>query len=233
MNGPTCLTQGCGRVARRGRIGYGGYCERCRQRWRRRGAADQVPIRKPEVERYVSRIKRLLKSANLEKIEAHLRERHGLLRDCSTALKEAKSVFGTQRRQRTASEMLLVLDAVDPVRSGLTVAALFLMRDQEPHRFVSDQAFRFQLVRVWRSQTRLAFGSFYDEKADRVVATYKPLPPRVIEVIAPLLIQAYAPFGARIVSAYHRALKSRQTLAEAFAPLEGFVPFLNKLLATR
>src|SRR6267378_2838148 len=188
MNGPTCLTQGCGRVARRGRIGYGGWCERCRQRWRARGAVDQVPIRKPEVEKYVKRIQRLLKGGNLDKIETFLREQHSLLIECVMTLGAMPGIFGTERRQRTVNEMLRVLKAVDAVRSGLTVAALFLMRDQQSYRFVSDQAFRFQLVRLWRSNTRLSFGSYYNEKTDKAVSTYKPLPPRVIEAIAGLLI---------------------------------------------
>jgi hypothetical protein len=79
MNGPTCLTQGCERTARLGRIGYGGWCERCRQRWRRQGAVNQMLIRKPVVEKYVRRIQRLLKGGNLDKIETFLREKHALL----------------------------------------------------------------------------------------------------------------------------------------------------------
>lgn len=228
--GPTCLTPGCNRTARRGHIGYGGWCERCRGRWRSHGAVNQVPIRKPEAEAYVKRVLKLVGDA--EKMEAYLRERQTLLLDCVTTLKEAKSVWGTLRRQRTTSEMLRVLNAVDPVRSGLTIAALCLMRDQESHRFFNDQSFRFQLVRLWRSNTRLSFGSYYNHETGRVVSTYKPLPPRVVEAIAPLLIQTYSSFAGHVIAANKRALTPRQTLAEAFAPLEGFIPFLNRLLAT-
>jgi hypothetical protein len=192
-----------------------------------------VPIRKPEVEKYITRITRVLKAANLEKAETYLRERQATLIDCVAALQEAKGTWGKLRRLRTTSEMLRVLNAVDPVRSGLTVAALFLMRDQESHRFASDQSFRFQLVRVWRSQTRLSFGSYYNHQTERVVSTYKPLPPRVIEAIAPLLIETYSRFAGHVIAAEKRALTPRQTLAEAFAPLEGFIPFLNRLLAIR
>ncbi len=224
MNGPTCLTVGCGRIARRGRIAYGGWCERCRQRWRARGAVNQVPIRKPEVEKYVKRIQRLLKGGNLDKIETFLREQHSLLTECVTTLGAMPGIFGTARRERTVNEMLRVLKAVDPVRSGLTVAALFLMRDQEPRRFFNDQAFRFQTVRLWRSQTRLSYGSWYNEKTDRTVSTYKPLPPRVIEAIAGLLIQAYSKFAAYCIRADEQALKKRQAHATALA--EGFAALL-------
>ena len=225
MNGPTCLTQGCGRVARRGHIGYSGYCERCRQRWRARGAVDQVPIRKLEAGRYVRRIQRLLKGGNLDKIETFLREQHSLLIECVTTLGEMKGIWGPQRRERTITEMLRVLKAVDPVRSGLTVAALFLMRDQQSYRFFNDQAFRFQLVRLWRSNTRLSFGSYYNEKTDKTVSTYKPLPPRIIEAIAGLLIQAYSKFAAYCIRADEQALKKRQAHATALA--EGFAPLLT------
>src|SRR5437899_7305378 len=104
MNGPTCLTPQCDRTARLGRIGFGGYCERCRQRWRRWGAVTQVPIRKPEVEKYVKRIQRLLKRGNLEKIETFLREQHSLLIECVTTLGAMPGIFGAERRQRAVNE---------------------------------------------------------------------------------------------------------------------------------
>jgi hypothetical protein len=146
-----------------------------------------------------------------------------LLIECVTTLGAMKGVWGTQRRERTVSEMLRVLEAVDAVQSGLTVAALFLMRDQEPYRFVSDQSFRFQLVRLWRSNTRLSFGSYYNERTDKTVSVYKQLPPRVTETIAALLIDAYSRFAAYVIAAAAKALAKRlalpQTLAEGFAPL--------------
>lgn len=225
MNGPTCLTPGCGRVARRGRIGYGGWCERCRQRWRARGAVNQVPIRKPEMEKYLRCIQRLLKGGKLDTIETFLREQHALLIECVTTLGAMKGTWGALRRERTVNEMLRVLRAVDAVRSGLTVAALFLMRDQESYRFVSDQAFRFQLVRLWRSNTRLSFGSYYNQKTDKTVATYKPLPPRVVEAIASLLIEGYSRFAGHVIAADKQALAKRQALAKTLA--EGFAPLLT------
>jgi hypothetical protein len=182
-------------------------------------------IRKPEVEKYSKRIQRLLKGGNLDKIETFLREQHALLTDCVTTLGEMKGIWGAQRRERTVNEMLRVLKAVDAVRSGLTVAALFLMRDQESYRFVSDQAFRFQLVRLWRSNTRLSFGSYYNEKTDKTVAVYKPLPPRVIEVIASLLIEAYSRFAAHVIQADKQAFAKRQALAKTLT--EGFAPLLT------
>jgi hypothetical protein len=136
-----------------------------------------------------------------------------------------KGTWGALRKERTINEMLRVLKAVDAVRSGLTVAALFLMRDQESYRFVSDQAFRFQLVRLWRSNTRLSFGSYYNEKTDKTVAVYKPLPPRVIEAIAGLLIEAYSRFGAHVIAADKNALVKRQALVKSLA--EGFAPLLT------
>src|SRR6185437_11668517 len=87
-SGPTCLTKGCNRSARRGVIGYGGWCERCRYRWRQHGAVNQVPILKPELEKYVKRINRVLKrGANLEKIETSLRESANVLKECAEAVK--------------------------------------------------------------------------------------------------------------------------------------------------
>ena len=63
-----------------------------------------------------------------------------------------------------------MLGDTDAVESGVTVAAVFLMRDQERRRRVSDAAFDFELVRIWRSQTRLNFGSYWNHKTDKVVS---------------------------------------------------------------
>src|SRR5207249_5448719 len=200
------------RYARRCRFaasGWASYCERCRQRARRHGHPEQLPIRKPALMTYVKRVKRLIH--NRERIETYLREQAGVLADV-VQMPEARSngVWVVRWKKKATEEMARVLRDVDPISAGVTVAAVFLMRDQEPRRFVSDPAFRAQLVRLWRSQTHLAFGSFWNQRTDKVVSVYKDLPARVVETIALFLVEAYARF-AGYVSAADRREKERAT----------------------
>jgi hypothetical protein len=120
--------------------------------------------------------------------------------------------------------VLKVLGDADAVQSGIVVAAVFLLRHLEPRRFVSDRGFEFQLVRLWRSQTRLSFGSFYNAKTDQTVSTYRDLPPRVVQELALLLVPTYSRFAGYVVAAFHKNLARRAALKESLA--EGFAPLL-------
>jgi hypothetical protein len=219
-----CAARGCTRAARRWRFSASGwprYCERCRQRARRHGHPEQVPIRKPELTEYVKRVKQLISSR--ERIETYLREQAAVLADVAQ-MPEARSngAWVVRWKQKATEEMVRVLRDVDPISGGVTVAAVFLMRDQQPRRFVSDPAFRTQLVRLWRSQTRLAFGSFWNQRTDKVVSVYKDLPPRVVETIALFLVEAYARFAGYVISADRRekdrATALDETLDAGFTP---------------
>jgi hypothetical protein len=82
----------------------------------------------------------------------------------------------------------------------------------------------FQLVRLWRSQTRLSFGSFYNEKSGKTVATYRDLPPRVVVEIALLLVTTFSRFAGNVVAAFHKDLARRAALKENLT--QGFAPLL-------
>jgi len=104
------------------------------------------------------------------------------------------------------------------------VAAMFLLR-VEPGlpRFASDRGFSFELVRMWRAQTRLAFGSFYNEAKDCTNYVYKVLPERVTEYMADFIITTYSRFAARVNTAFEheRTWKAEheQKLVEGFEGL--------------
>jgi len=159
--------------------------------------------------KYVKRVKRLIR--NRERIETYLLELAGVLADV-VQMPEARSngVWVVRWKKKATEEMMRVLRDVDATSGGVTVAAAFLMRDQEPRRFVSDPAFRTQLVRLWRSQTGLAFGSFWNQRTDKVVSVYKDLPPRVVETIALFLVETYARFAGYVIAADRRE-KDRAT----------------------
>jgi len=176
------------------------------------------------LKKYLKRVKRLLQRGNMEKIEAHLRAVAARIEEAVRSPEAVAAPMGVNRwKQKAVDEILRVLGDTDPVKSGITVAAVFLMRDQDHRRFVDDTAFDFELVRLWRSQTRLNFGSYWNQETDKVVATYRPLPRGVVKAIEPYLTAAYSRFASYVITAFKKDL-ARQTalrtsLDEGFAPL--------------
>jgi len=224
---PRCKTPGCTEPARFvqwASSGFGRRCGNCNQRWRRQGDARQAPIRKQtELATYIKRIKQLLKrAANIERVETYLHDvAHGI-EGAARSLEavEVGKPWAHRWRQRAVDEMLRVLGDTNAVESGILVAAVFLMQDQDRHKFVSDRAFDFQLVRLWRSQTTLAFGSSYSHTTGKMSGYYRDLPPRVVEEIVPCLKTAYARFASRVISLFHTA----QTPDEAVTPMLRYCP---------
>ena len=86
------------------------------------------------------------------------------------------------------------------------------VNDERPRRFVSDEAFRFQLVRMWRSQTSLSVGSTYDAKRDRTTGWYRDLPPRVVLYLAEILTTAYVPVVSYMTTLIKKDEEQRRLL---------------------
>src|SRR5437870_10699071 len=155
-----CHTPGCGRAVRSSfmwKIGPEKRCERCRQKIRRQGNVDQRPVRKPEVQKVVTHLKRLVKrTGKQEQVESALRQLAGNLADCTIDDLTQPAPNGrdnkpwVNRWQLAAlHEVQRVLADVDPVQSGYVVCAMFVMAQTErPPRFLTDLAARVQLVRM-------------------------------------------------------------------------------------
>jgi len=231
----TCARPGCERPPRPCRwanVGLARYCETCRTRARAHGDPQQIPIRKPDVTKTVRRITRLLKGGNFEKVEAYLGERATLLRDAvqspeavevPTAQPGRPRIWVTRWKVEAVNEMVKVLDDSDPVASGLLVGAMFLMRIERAHLFASDKGFNYELSRMWRAQTRMAFGSYYNQAQDCVRYAYRVLPARVTEYIAEFIVATYSRFAGHVIGAVEkertRKSEHEKKLAEGFESL--------------
>lgn len=225
-----CETPGCTRQAYRilrgNYSGFGRRCNNCKQRWRRNGDARQIIVRTLEVQKWVKRLKVLLRQqADMEKMETYLRDVATRIEDAARSPEAVEALPHSDGRpspwvalwkQRAVDEILRVLKESDAVESGILVAATFLMRDQERHRFVTDRAFDFQLCRLWRGQAGLAWGTWYNHRTGRTSGYYRELPPRVAEEIVQYLKTAYSRFAGRVVTLVNTP---RDVLDEAFRPL--------------
>lgn len=192
------------------------------QRLRLHGTLTPRTITKTEFAEYLARVTRVIERGHHEKIDRGLREQAALLGDAARDLESASHSGPWVHRWnvRAAQEVLRVLNDIGAARSGLTVTACFLLRDDRPHLFDSDTAFAYELVRLWRSQTSLSIGSTWDPKQNRAKLWYKTLPARTSVAIAELLVDAYVSLAALVIRAYKefaaRPTAARKNLAEGF-----------------
>src|SRR5258708_540332 len=219
-----CRAPGCTKPSRKtpfGRGGRGRFCSMHVQRLRLHGTLQNPPrITKTEFNEYLGRVTRVVERGNYEHIDRGLRETAAVLADSARDLESASHSGPWVRKWsiRAAQEVLRVLDDIGAARSGLTVAAVFLFREENPHRFDSDSdAFVYELVRLWRSTTSLSIGSTWDEKRQRSTRWYRTLPARTSQAIAALLVDAYVPLAALAVRAYKEAV-ARPTPARLHLP---------------
>jgi len=217
-----CATPRCGRPAR---SVFANYCHRCRKGNLRTGAPRQKAVRKADLKPYVARAKRLIKRRNSEKIEAGLRTIHATL---LAATQEGSS----NRFVLKASQGLAkVLTSTSPVACGLVVAAVALLRVHNPLYFANERTWEYALVRAFRAQGSLAYGSTWANKDGRTRLWYRVWPERRTAYAAMLLKECYVPFMSAILSEDRK--EAEQATSARAAINEGFKETKPATLAPR
>jgi len=105
---------------------------------------------------------------------------------------------GDYRRVRACREILHVMRATDHIEPALMLGAMFLLWHEQPHRFVSDRGFYFEMTRVFRSLAPRNTASYWDHKAGRVHKVYRELSPAVVSLIGEMILEPYLPWIARV-----------------------------------
>ncbi|WP_363350173.1 hypothetical protein [Methylocystis echinoides] len=102
------------------------------------------------------------------------------------------------------------------------VLAMYLMLDMEPRRFVTDRAFRTQLVRRVRGLTRINAREWVDQDSGRLKRVYTELPPRVTRSIGEWLASALGGIGVYLANLEREEVRGRDREArELTEALEG------------
>ena len=215
----TCVTPRCGRPVR---SVFAAYCTRCRRANQRTGAAFQKAVRKSDLKPFLRRAKKLVKLRNAERIEAGLRTVHAALLAATEQESSNRYVI------KASDEIAKVLKETAPLACGLTIAAVALLQAHNPRYFATDKTFDFALVRAFRAQGSLAFGSAWDHEEQRARLWYRVWPERSTAYAAMLLKEFYAPFVAAILTedskealqaasaraAFNEGFKEKKTVAE-------------------
>ena len=208
-SGRTCSVPGCTAPARNS---HSDRCEAHRQRQRRHGHPRQRTIGKALLRPYLARARTIVERDQTGQLAGALRQLHSLLGDhARQSVADGLSGRPGSKWDRIAGqEVAKVVDATDALDCAALVGGLFLLRDDRPALFVSEEGFRFQLARLFRSQTDLAFGSYWDHETGRCKTVYRDLPPRATATLARWVVEAYARFAAHLV-AWDRRERSRQS----------------------
>ena len=112
-----------------------------------------------------------------------------------------------------AQEVGKVIAETTPTDCAAVVAAMHLMQDDEPGRFVDDDGFRFQLVRMFRAQSELAYGRYWDQHSGKSKTVYRDLPHKATAYLGQTIMDAYSRLAAHVV-AWDRAERSRKVEAD-------------------
>jgi hypothetical protein len=95
--------------------------------------------------------------------------------------------------------------------------AMFLMQEADPHRFRSDDAFRFQLTRRVRGLSEVNAGTWTDRTTGRRKLVYRELPPKAAAVLARWFIETLAGVGVLVARLEHQQRQERLRRAESMA----------------
>lgn len=103
-----------------------------------------------------------------------------------------------KHKAQAAREFPTALRDLTPAQCASVVAGMYLYLDQNPHKFVSDQGFTFELVRRFRSISDANIGFYEDGSSGRVRRAYREIPPRTIEQLGVMLIEGFKRFVTHV-----------------------------------
>jgi hypothetical protein len=179
---------------------YGRYCTVHKAQLRRHGAAGQKAITKADLKPYIGAVRARIEKNKGKALWSHLEGRwEALGRQAGEILEEAgNGVAQVRARLLAAAEIVKLSGAVEAQEVIETVLAMYLMQDQEPHRFKGDTAFRVQLVRRVRGLTSLNAKVWQQKGAGRAKKAYSEVPPRVSAFIGEWLSESFGAAGIHL-----------------------------------
>lgn len=191
-----CCAIGCERTAG----GYSRLCDLHKARKRRHGDAEQDGVTVHELAPYRARVRtRIAKNAS-NATWGLIQERWAVAtRYAATELQEYATGVPYQRHMRESWESIgRIARDVEPTAVVETVLSMYLLQEERPGRFTSDNAFDVQLV---RRVSRLAYtsaGEYYDARLGRTKRVYKDMKPRTIAALAQTLREIFGLAGLTV-----------------------------------
>jgi hypothetical protein len=217
--GRICQAIGCGKSTS---SKYSLYCSPHKTRRRRHGDVMQEAVSSHDLAPYLKLVSARVERNPESLLWAKLEERWEVLIVHAKSLVAASQRMAMNKYERKAAEELVKLSEHVKAQEVIhTALALFILQDQRPREFRSDQAFRCQLVRRVRALTDMNVGTWWDHKANKVKRVYRDLPIKCTSIIGQWLAEAFGGAGLRLAELERADLqKQREAVADYHRALE-------------
>jgi len=191
-----CHAPGCGAPSTR----FGHYCTTHKARRRRHGHPAQIGITKRDLQGYLALVReRIRKNANSTVWATCEARWQALVGHAERHLQGYQQGQPGSRHALTAAGHVVKLGRDVPARTVVeTVLAMYLMQDQQPRRFTSDDAFRAQLVRRVTRLTDANVGEWFNAATGRPQRAYREIAPGTATILAGWLAEALGLVGLQL-----------------------------------
>ena len=206
--------------------GFSTLCEAHKKALRRHGEATQTGVTVHQLRPYMARVVARQAKNQDNQSWAILRARWAAcVADARRDIEVAEAGAAFVRHHLDASLQVAHLGtSVEPDEVMRVALAMFQYREDQPRRFRSDRAFDFQLARRVRGLSTQNAGSYWDDKMKRSKRVYKDMSPRVVEVLAGTLKDAFGLAGLMLARReqveMEQARDAGRHLAEALEALQ-------------
>lgn len=193
-----CIVPGCQTAAGR----YGQLCPKHIARKRTQGHPEQEPVGRYELRPWCRAVRPVIdRNRDREAIKITEERWQQLLAHC-VPLTDGGDTGGHVHWPTTNAARGLRQATVDATFDAIleTVSALVLLRETNPRRFRSDEAFNVQLARAVRRLGTTAVAWGWDQKAGKQRGVYRTFPRRASLALAEMVMEAIGPTVGRIVA---------------------------------
>jgi hypothetical protein len=217
----TCFSPGCGALATR----FGHYCTTHKARRRRHGHPMQLGVTKAELKGYIGLVKARISKNPHSPVWATCEDRwQALVGHSIGAVQDYQGGRPVNRYRLSAATHVARLGQQVPARTIVeTVLAMFVMQDQQARRFMSDDAFRAQLVRRVTRLTDANAGEWFNAATGRMQRAYREIAPGTAKVLGGWLAESLGPIGLHLAALERRdeeaGKRQRHELHNALAEL--------------
>ncbi len=172
-------------------------CNTHRHRERRHGDVLQKGILAADLKPYLRNLDKRQNASPNAKLWEMLAARWGtVIGRCNGILADRAAGTPTNNWQsQAAAEIVRVAEQTTAQKAWRTAVAMFLLREYEPRRFVTDRAFLVQLGRRVRHLAEANRGSFWDAVTGRTKFAYRDPNPRVAVLIGQWLADTFGVAG--------------------------------------
>ncbi len=198
-------------------MGFSTYCDSHRRRNRRHGHPDQRAITVRELEPFRKRVKVRIEKNKSNPAWQLLQDRWRAVAEIAKArLTRLQNGAPHSRYEREAWTNIVKLAAsAEPLDIIEVVLAMYLMQEEYPHLFRSDQAFGGQLVRRVRSLAPISMACYYDHKSGKPKRVYRDLKPGTIAILAKLLQETFGVAGLTVTRLEREEMEKLHTERQA------------------